>query len=119
LIRGGLPYLRPLWSDQHWRLYRVEHSTGLVSRAGDFPGPGGSRDRLTAFGPASFTLSTQDSGQFLVRIHYTRYWTVTSGDACVERDGEWTGVTVRNPGTVTVAARFSLGGLFGDGQCSA
>ena len=22
LIRGGLPYLRPVWSDQHWRLYR-------------------------------------------------------------------------------------------------
>jgi len=31
LIRGGLPYLRPVWSNQHWRLYRVEHSTGLVS----------------------------------------------------------------------------------------
>jgi hypothetical protein len=119
LIRGGLPYLRPVWSNQHWRLYRVEHSTGLVSRAGDFPGPGGSRDRLTALGPASFTLSTRDSGPFLVRIHYTRYWTVTAGDACVERDGQWTGVTVRDPGTVTVAARFSLEGLFGDGQCSA
>jgi hypothetical protein len=119
LIRGGLPYLREVWSDPHWRLYRVEHPTGLVSRAGDFPGPGGRRDGLTALGPASFTLSMHDSGQFLVRIHYTRYWTVTSGDACVERDGEWTGVTVRNPGTVTVAARFSLGGLFGDGQCSA
>ncbi len=118
LIRRGLPYLRAVWSDQHWQLYRVEHSTGLVSRAGDFPGPGGRRDRLTALGPASFTLSTHDSGPFLVRIHYTRYWTVTSGNACVERDGEWTGVTVRNPGTVAVSARFSLGGLFGDGQCS-
>ncbi len=119
LIRGGLPYLRPVWSDQHWRLYRVKRSTGLVSRAGDFPGPGGRRDRLTALGPASFTLSTRDSGPFVVRIHYTRYWTVTAGNACVERDGEWTGVTVRNPGTVTVAARFSLEGLLGDRQCSA
>ena len=119
LIRGGLPYLRPVWSDQHWRLYRVKRSPGLVSRAGDFPGPGGRRDRLTALGPASFTLSTRDSGPFLVRIHYTRYWTVTAGNACVERDGEWTGVTVRNPGTVTVVARFSLEGLLGNRQCSA
>ena len=51
LIRGGLPYLRPVWSDQHWRLYRVEHSPGLVSRAGDSLEPGGRRDRLTALGP--------------------------------------------------------------------
>jgi hypothetical protein len=119
LIRGGLPYLRPVWSDRHWRLYRVERSTGLVSRADGISRPAGPRDRLSALGPASFTLSTRDSGPFLVRIHYTRYWTVTAGNACVERDGEWTGVTVRKPGTVTVVARFSLEGLFGDGQCSA
>ena len=118
LIRGGLPYLRSVWSDQHWRLYRVEHSLGLVSRAGDSLEPGGRRNRLTALGPASFTLSTRDSGPFLVRVHYTRYWTVTAGSACVQRDGEWTEVVVRNPGTVTVSARFSVEGLFGDGQCS-
>ena len=38
----------------------------------------------------------------------------------MERDGDWTEVEVRRPGTVSVAARFSLDGLFGrDGQCSA
>jgi hypothetical protein len=120
LIRGGLPYLRPVWSNRDWRLYRVEDYTGLVSTTGDFPTPTPRRDRITALGPASFTLSARDVGRFLLRIRYTRYWTVTAGDACVERDGEWTGVEVRDPGTITVAARFSLGGLFGrDRQCSA
>ncbi len=34
LIRRGLPYLRAVWSDEHWRLYRVEGDAGLVSREG-------------------------------------------------------------------------------------
>ena len=120
LIRGGLPYLRQVWSNQDWRLYRIQGSSGLVSTAGDFPAPTGRRDRIVAMGPASFTLLAPDSGMFLVRVRYTRYWTVTAGDACVQRHGDWTGVEVRRPGTVTVVARFSLGGLFGrNRQCSA
>jgi hypothetical protein len=120
LIGDGLPYLRAVWSDRHWRLYRVEGGVGLVSRAGGLErraGPGG---RLSALGPASFTLSARDSGAFLVRVRYTRYWTVTSGEACVERHGDWTEVEVPRPGTVEVTARFSLDGLVGrDRQCSA
>ncbi len=120
LIRRGLPYLRAVWSDQHWRLYRVEGATGLVSRTGDLTRRAAPGDRLSALGPASFTLSARDSGAFLVRVRYTRYWTVTSGEACVERHGDWTEVEVLRPGTVSVAARFSLDGLIGrDRQCSA
>jgi hypothetical protein len=120
LIRRGLPYLRAVWSDQHWRLYRVEGAPGLVSRIGDPPRRAAPGDRLTALGPASFTLSARDSGAFLVRVRYTRYWTVTSGEACVERHGDWTEVEVLRPGSVSVGARFSLDGLLGrDRQCSA
>jgi hypothetical protein len=120
LIRRGLPYLHPVWSNQDWRLYRVEGSTGLVSTTGDFPAPAAPRDRITALGPAGFTLSARDSGRLLVRVRYTRYWTVTAGDACVERDGDWTAVEVRRPGTVRVDAGFSVDALFGrERQCSA
>jgi hypothetical protein len=119
LISGGLPYLRLVWSDPHWRLYRVERSTGLVASAGDSRVAGG-RNRLTSLGPAGFTLSAYDSGPFLVRVRYTRYWMVTTGDACVQRDGDWTAVEVHHPGIVRVDARFSLGALIGrDRECSA
>lgn len=119
LIGQGLPYLRPVWSDSDWRLYRVEGSAGLVSTTGDFPTPTGRRDRITALDPAGFTLSARDTGRLLVRVRYTRYWTVTAGSACVERDGEWTAVEVRRPGIVRVDARFSAGALFGrERQCS-
>src|SRR5215218_4115726 len=119
LIRGGLPYLRPVWSNENWRLYRLVGAAGLVSGAGEQPGPRGTGNRLTEVGAASFAFSARDAASYLVRIHYTPYWTVTSGNACVERDGDWTLLDVRRPGTVEVDASFSLGGLLRrDSECS-
>jgi len=117
LIRGGLPYLRPVWSNEHWQLDRVKGAAGLLSGGGDrLPGPG---SRVTEIGAANFELSARSPGSYLVRIHYTPYWTVTGGDACVERDGDWTRLDVKSPGTIDVDARFSLAGLFRrDSECS-
>jgi hypothetical protein len=119
LIRGGLPYLRPVWSNEHWQLYSVRGAVGLVSPAGEPAGSPGAGNGLTRVGAADFTFSARDPGRYLVRIHYTPYWTVTSGDACVARDGDWTRLDVRRPGTVGVSARFSVGGLLRrDSECS-
>jgi hypothetical protein len=119
LIRGGLAYLRRVWANRHWGLYAVRGTPGLVSPANHASGAPGPSARLAAVGPASFALSSRRAGAFLVRIHYTRYWTVAAGNACVERDGAWTRVDVRDAGTVSVAARFSIGALLGrDRECS-
>ena len=119
LIRQGLPYLRPLWSDDHWRLYRVEGAVGLTSPAAHPSAPTGRAVQLTHVGASSFTFDADRVGSYLVRIHYTPYWTVTSGDACVARDGDWTRLDVHRPGTVEVAARFSIAGLGRrDSECS-
>lgn len=104
LIERGLPYLREVFASRHWRVYRVLHATPLVQ------GPG----RLTALGHASFGLFAQTRGSFLVRIHYTRYWTLTGGAGCVgPAAGGWTAVDVARPGSVQIAARFSLGRALG------
>jgi hypothetical protein len=119
LIRSGLPYLKPLWSNADWHLYRVRGTPGLLSSTANVHVPTGRGDRLTALGPDSFTLSARDAGPFLVRVRYTPYWTVTSGDACVERDGDWTGVDVMRPGSVEISARFGLAALASrDRECS-
>ena len=108
LIRGGLPYLREVFASRHWRIYAVLGSTPLAS------GPG----RLIALGNDSFALSAYSAGHFLVRVHFTRYWTVTRGSACVARaPGDWTAVNVHAPGAVVVAARFSLARALGLGGC--
>jgi hypothetical protein len=111
LIRRGLPYLREVFASRHWRVYEVLSPTPLLS------GPG----TLSALGHDSFSLRASRPGDFLVRVRFSRYLTVTRGSGCVgpAPDG-WTSVTLRAPGPATVAARFSLARAFGGGaSCSA
>ena len=75
-------------------------------------GPG----QLTELGHDTFALHAAHAGRFLLRIHFTRYWTLTKGEACVERGpGGFTEVIARRAGEIRVAARFSLGLAFGAG----
>jgi hypothetical protein len=110
LIRGGLPYLREVFSSAHWRIFRVLSPTPLAS------GPG----RLTSLGRDSFALQVRSPGSFLVRVHFTRYWTITRGVGCVApAPGGWTAVSVRTPGVAVVTASFSLSRAFSPGgSCS-
>ncbi len=104
LIEAGLPYLREVERTRHWRIYEVRHATPLAQ------GPG----ELTAVGHDWFSLRARTAGRFLVRVRYTRYFTVAAGAACVgEAPGGWSEVSASRPGAVTVAARFSLGRALG------
>lgn len=102
LIRSGLPYLRPVWASADWTLYRVARATPLVSPAGA---------KLTRIGPADFTLDATRPGDYTVRIHYTPFWTVAAGNACVTKAGDWTRVEARASGETAITARFSVDGL--------
>jgi hypothetical protein len=107
LIEAGLPYLRAVLRTPHWRIYAVRGATPLAS------GPG----VLSGLGYDWFTLRARAAGTFVVRVHYTRYWTLARGAACVSAaPGGWTAVRVGGPGTVSVAARFSLGRALGLGS---
>ncbi|HEV3284962.1 MAG TPA: N,N-dimethylformamidase beta subunit family domain-containing protein [Solirubrobacteraceae bacterium] len=102
-------FLRLVFTSAHWRIYAVRSATPLAT------GPG----RLTAAGHETFALLASAAGTFTVRIHHTRYWSVTRGNACVASapDG-WTSVRVYSPGRVEVAARFSLSrALAAGGHC--
>jgi hypothetical protein len=104
LIRGGLSYLREVFRSRHWTVYAVHDPTPLLE------GPG----QLTALGNNSFALRATRPGRFLVRVRWTRFWTVTSGSGRVARaPGGWTYVTVDQPMQVHVAALFSLSRLLG------
>jgi hypothetical protein len=104
LIRRGLPYLRAVFKSRHWMVYAVRSPTPLLE------GPG----RLTALGHDSFALRASAPGRFLVRVRFTRYWTLTAGDGRVsEAPGGWTYVTANAPGPLRIAARFSLARALG------
>ncbi len=111
LIRGGLPYLREVFSSAHWRIYAVREATPLLQ------GPG----RLTALGHDRFAFDARAPGTFLIRVHYSRYFAVAAGDGCVARAPRgWTYVRAGSAGRIDVAASFSLSRALGlGGSCPA
>jgi hypothetical protein len=103
LIAAGLPYLRLVAATRHWRIFAVRGARALAR------GPG----TLTGVGHDWFALRARAAGRFVVRVHFTRYWTVTEGAACVRgAPGGWTAVRARRAGRVVVRARFSLARAF-------
>ncbi|MCA1689116.1 MAG: hypothetical protein LC720_01280, partial [Actinobacteria bacterium] len=109
LIRAGQPYLREVFASAHWRVYRVLGPTPLAT------GPG----RLTSIDVDGFGLRADRPGDFVVRVRYTRYWTLVTGTGCIgpTPDG-WTAVRAVAPGAFRVDALFSLGrAIGGDRSC--
>jgi hypothetical protein len=104
LIRGGLPYLREVFRSAHWTVYAVRDPTPLLE------GPG----RLTSLGSDSFALRATGAGRLLVRVRWTRFWTLAAGGGHLARaPGGWTYVFAERPGALRVTARLSLARLLG------
>ncbi|MGW0664255.1 hypothetical protein [Streptodolium elevatio] len=98
ILRAGTGWLRPVWSDKHWRIWEVTDAAPLLE------GPG----RLTELTPASFTFTADRPGTYTVRIHYTAWFTADRpGTRVAEGTDGWTEVTVPHPGPVTVTAKAS------------
>ena len=113
LIRRGLPYLTPVLSTPHWRIFEFTGARPLAQ------GPA----RLAALGEQDFTLSVDRPGTIRVLVHFTPYWQIVAGAGCVARapgGGDWTEVRATRTGPLHVAARFSLGRVFDHGaRCTA
>jgi hypothetical protein len=106
LIRAGLPYLRQVFVSRHWRIYAVRAPTPLVTGGG----------RLTTLGHESFDLAVPRAGSYVVRVRYTRYWSIVRGSGCVGRaPGGWTRVVARDARPLLVRTSFSLSRALGLG----
>jgi hypothetical protein len=101
LIDAGLPYLREVWRNEHWRVYAVSRPAPLAAGAG--AGAGATLDDKD-----TFTVRARRAGDVIVRVHHTRWWRVTGGRACVSAaPGEQTRVRIFRPGTVRIQARLT------------
>lgn len=105
LQTGTVPGLELVWSSPDWMLWRVNSSPGLVS------GPA----TLTSIEPDHLSLYATGTGMVTVRVHYTKFWSVTSGDACVgpANSGGASG-TATGPGGAALAPAAS--GATGSGS---
>jgi len=88
IVTSGPAYLHPVWHNDHWRVWQVVGSPGLVSGPARLAGRDAQRVELEATAP----------GRVLVRVHWTDFWSL-SGPGCVapSPDG-WTRLEVSAPG---------------------
>jgi hypothetical protein len=103
LVAGGLPYLKPIWHDSDWRLFAVRGAVGLIEPPA----------RLDSISAEAFHLEAPRAGDFLLRIHFNRYWTVSGAAACLRARGPWTMVEAERPGSLQVGTDLSAGALLG------
>jgi hypothetical protein len=66
LLRRGLPYLRPVWRNAHWSVWRFREYHGLVD------GPA----HLESLSADTFTLAVTGPGVVTVHIHDSPRWAV-------------------------------------------
>ena len=83
LAGGGLSFLRPVWSSGHWQLWKVE--------------PGDRQSiRPDAVSPDGYDLSVPGPGSYLIRMRFSPYLRIVSGQGCLEPSGRE--VAVIEPG---------------------
>jgi hypothetical protein len=91
LVDAGVPGLQPAWADQHWRVFEVAGSSGIVEGSARL-------DRLDA---DAAVLTVIEPGPVLLRVRYSARWAVVAGEASVHASaGGWTEVDACRPGEV-------------------
>jgi hypothetical protein len=103
LILSAPPYLDLRWSSPHWRIYAVHNSEPLVEPIG------GAAAQTLWVGRQGFRLDVTRPGDFLVRVNFTPYWSISRGAGCLLHHGDWTLAHASHPGILRVSADFSLG----------
>jgi hypothetical protein len=131
LIKEGLPYLKQIWSNEHWRLFAVENPTPLA----DPPAT------VKHAGEGEVTVEVRSPGKILIRIPYSPWLklvdekgkgvvppqetpesklrnhgpkTYTNPNGCLRKAAatpagdEWTELLAPKPGTYHVAAPYSI-----------
>jgi len=103
LILRGPSYLQLRWSSPHWRIYAVRDPEPLVDPVG------GAGARTLWVDRHGFGLYVTRPGDFLVRVNFTPYWSISHGRGCLLRRDGWTLARASDTGVFRVAADFSLG----------
>jgi hypothetical protein len=99
LVRGGLPYLTPVWESPDWTLYEVAGDPGIAAGA-----------TVVAAGADAVVVRADRAGEILVRVRWSR-WLAVSGEACLaEADGGWTTVRVDGPGEYRIEGALAGAG---------
>jgi hypothetical protein len=99
IVRHGQPWLRPVWADRNWRLYRLADPAPLV----DPPAT------IQWAGPAELVVNVPARASITIRIPWSP-WLRILGDSpgCVAPHGEWTRLNAPVPGRYRIGGPYEL-----------
>ncbi|MFF8945760.1 hypothetical protein ACF1A5_26460 [Streptomyces sp. NPDC014864] len=95
-VRGGSPWLEPVWRDAHWRVYRVRGAVPLVSPPAT----------VVRFDDAELVVRVGRPGPVTVRIAYSPWLWPDKG--CLEREGRWARLDAPAAGEYRLSSRYRL-----------
>jgi hypothetical protein len=100
LINAGVPGLRPVWQDSHWRVFDVLGASGIVEPPG----------RLVHLDGGQVDLEADSPGTIIVRVRYSPRWTLVQGSGCVHQaTNGWTAVDANQAGPLRLELRLLSG----------
>jgi hypothetical protein len=92
LLEEGQPYLRPVWNGDHWRVWEVTDSPGVID------GPA----ELVSVDTDEITLRVTAPGDVVVRVRASAFWR-SEPSVCIEpTDAGWIVLRDVQPGSMTV-----------------
>ncbi|MEU4796842.1 hypothetical protein [Streptomyces sp. NPDC023327] len=94
LVASGPAWLKPVWGDGHWRVFRVREPVPLVSAPASVVRTTGS----------DVVVRVPERGSVTVRLVYSP-WLRARG-ACLRRQGEFTRLSVPAPGTYRITSGY-------------
>ncbi|MQY02410.1 hypothetical protein ACRB68_04400 [Actinomadura sp. RB68] len=103
LIRGGLPYLEQVWSDDYWRLYKVADPTPLAALP----------STVARINADELVVDVPERGTTLLRISWSPWLTVRGGrkgpgHGCLAREGDFVRLHAPGPGRYHIGARYGM-----------
>ncbi|MFG2874657.1 hypothetical protein ACGFYU_06545 [Streptomyces sp. NPDC048337] len=100
LVRSGPPYLKEVWRDENWRIYRVREPVPLV----DAPAS------VVRSDSAEVVVRMPVPGTVTLRIAYSPWLRAEGGCLAPAGDSGVTRLTADRPGDVTVGSPYGIGG---------
>ncbi|MFC6883006.1 MULTISPECIES: MFS transporter [Actinomadura] len=102
IVQGGQPWLKQIWQDRYWRLYRVADPTPLVD----------SSATVARIDSDELVVDTRARGSVLLRIAYSPWLSVRDArgerQGCLAAEGDFVRMNVPGPGRYHIGARYGL-----------